>query len=245
MEPRPSRLSPRGRTTSTASTASTQSSYAVISDPEFSSSFAASLEAGLVSGSELEDTVISSPALSSPISSSADERLGLPPDTRPLRRSPLAASPPEQLPQTIPHASSFSSLESLHTGSGRLLTLHLEKADSIIWPSLITGPVPECVSPPPTGVYPWLLDISSEMPYNMDSTSLVLIALDLHDIRNAKEDAFEYFVYVHVAISALFPRLNNPTLLSLSQPGLAPSPAPLRSHPPRNPLPPTHNHSAR
>ncbi|PIL29777.1 hypothetical protein GSI_07982 [Ganoderma sinense ZZ0214-1] len=194
LEPRPSRLSPRGRTTSTASTASTQSSYAVISDPEFSSSFAASLEAGLISGSEVDDTIISSPALSSPVSSSADERLGVPPDPRPLRRSPLAASPPTQLPQAIPHASSFSSLESLHTGSGRLLTLHLEKADSVIWPSLIIGPAPESVSPPPAGVYPWLLDISSEMPYNMDPTSLVLIALDLYDIRKAEEDAFEYFV---------------------------------------------------
>ncbi|EJF64649.1 hypothetical protein DICSQDRAFT_178276 [Dichomitus squalens LYAD-421 SS1] len=194
LEPRPSRLSPRERTTSTASTTSTQSSYAVISDPEFSSSFAASLEAGLISGSDLDDTVISSPALSSPISSSADERLGIPPEPRPVRRSPLAASPLVRLPQDIPHASSFSSLESLHTGSGRLLTLHLEKADSVIWPSLIIGPVPESISPPPTGVYPWLLDITSEMPYNMDPTSLVLVALDLYDIRKAKEDAFEYFI---------------------------------------------------
>lgn len=91
--------------------------------------------------------------------------------------------------------------------------MHLEKADSIIWPSLIIGPVPESVSPPPTGVYPWLLDISSEMPYNMDPTSLVLIALDLHDIRKAEGEAFEYFVYVILPFPALSPRLTT-TLFS-------------------------------
>ncbi|KAG8213417.1 hypothetical protein J3R82DRAFT_11919 [Butyriboletus roseoflavus] len=47
-----------------------------------------------------------------------------------------------------PHAlSSFSSLESLPSPSGRLLTLHLEKEQSIIWPSLIVGPVPKELSP--------------------------------------------------------------------------------------------------
>ncbi|RPD61083.1 hypothetical protein L226DRAFT_534730 [Lentinus tigrinus ALCF2SS1-7] len=194
LEPRPSRLSARERTTSTASTASTQSSYAIVSDPEISSSFAASLEAGLISGSDPDDTVISSPALSSPISSSADEHLGISSHSRHGGRSRLSVSPPARLPQGIAQASSFSSLESLHTGSGRLLTIHLEKAESIIWPSLIVGPVPESVSPPPAGVYPWLLDNVVELQYNMDPTSLVLIALDLYDIRKAKEDAFEYFI---------------------------------------------------
>ncbi|KAI0691525.1 hypothetical protein C8T65DRAFT_670430 [Cerioporus squamosus] len=194
LEPRPSRLSARERTTSTTSTASTQSSYAIVSDPEISSSFAASLEAGIISGSDADDTVISSPALSSPISSSADEHLGILSHPRHSRRSRLSVSPPARLPQGIAQASSFSSLESLHTGSGRLLTIHLEKADSIIWPSLIVGPVPESVSPPPAGVYPWLLDNAVELQYNMDPTSLVLIALDLYDIRKAKEEAFEYFI---------------------------------------------------
>ncbi|RDX57589.1 hypothetical protein OH76DRAFT_1395432 [Lentinus brumalis] len=194
LEPRPSRLSARERTTSTTSTASTQSSYAIVSDPEISSSFAASLEAGIISGSDVDDTVISSPALSSPISSSADEHLGIPAQQRHNRRSRLSVSPPARLPQGIAQASSFSSMESLHTGSGRLLTIHLEKAESIIWPSLIVGPVPESVSPPPAGVYPWLLDNSVELQYNMDPTSLVLIALDLYDIRKAKADAFEYFI---------------------------------------------------
>ena len=96
--------------------------------------------------------------------------------------------------QGVSHISSFSSLESLHTGSGRLLTLHLEKADSVIWPSLVVGPVPENISPLPTGIYPWELDSLSEAQYNLDPTSLVLIGLDLYDIRKAKEDAFEHFM---------------------------------------------------
>ena len=93
-------------------------------------------------------------------------------------------------------ASSFSSLESLHTGTGRLLTLHLEKADSVIWPSLIIGPVPNNLSPTNTEVYPWSAGthITSESKYNMDPTSLTLIALELSDIRQSKEDAFEYFM---------------------------------------------------
>ena len=121
--------------------------------------------------------------------------------------------------------------------------VHLEKAESIIWPSLIIGPVPESVSPPPAGVYPWLLDNAVELRYNMDPTSLVLIALDLYDIRKAEEDAFEYFVYVMLPFPALSPRLTSPTLFSQS--GLAPSTAPLRSNPPRNPLPAAHDHCSR
>lgn len=85
-----------------------------------------------------------------------------------------------------------------------MLTLHLEKAESIIWPSLVVGPVPETLSPVNEEVYPWITaDISSttttvtertESIYNMDPTSLVLIALELCDIRDAKDEAFEYFV---------------------------------------------------
>ncbi|KAI9061040.1 hypothetical protein FKP32DRAFT_1594716 [Trametes sanguinea] len=194
LEPRTSRLSQRERTTSTASTASTQSSYAFVSEPEISSSFAASLEAGLVSGSDLDDNVLSSPALSSPISSSADEHFVSSYDPRRQRRSRLSVSPPGRQPPRISQASSYSSLESLHTGAGRLLTIHLEKAESVIWPSLIVGPVPETVSPVPSNVYPWTTSVTEEAKYNMDPTSLALIALDLYDIRKAKEDAFEYFI---------------------------------------------------
>ncbi|KAL7279022.1 hypothetical protein ACG7TL_006855 [Trametes sanguinea] len=193
LEPRTSRLSQRERTTSTASTASTQSSYAFVSEPEISSSFAASLEAGLVSGSDLDDNVLSSPALSSPISSSADEHF-VSYDPRHQRRSRLSVSPPGRQPPRISQASSYSSLESLHTGAGRLLTIHVEKAESVIWPSLIVGPVPDAVSPVPSNVYPWTTSVIEEAKYNMDPTSLALIALDLYDIRKAKEDAFEYFI---------------------------------------------------
>ncbi|KAJ8453841.1 hypothetical protein ONZ51_g13371 [Trametes cubensis] len=194
LEPRTSRLSQRERTTSTASTASTQSSYAFVSEPEISSSFAASLEAGLVSGSDPDDTVLSSPALSSPVSSSVDDHFITGHDARHQRRTHLSASPPARQPQRISQVSSYSSLESLHTAAGRLLTIHLEKAESVIWPSLIIGPVPESISPVPSNVYPWTTSVTEEAKYNMDPTSLALIALDLYDIRKAREDAFEYFI---------------------------------------------------
>jgi len=196
LEPRVSRLSARERTTSTTSTASTQSSYTFVSDPDISSSFAASLESGLVS--DADDPAASSPALSSPIASSMDENMGF---TMPHQRqqpqsiSSYPASPPSHPPHfTLP--SSYSSVESLHAASGRLLTIHLEKAESVIWPSLVVGPVPENLSQPVLSVYPWASSatLTEESKYNMDPTSLVLAALDLYDIREAYEDAFEYFV---------------------------------------------------
>ena len=41
-------------------------------------------------------------------------------------------------------------------------------------------------------------DASEEMEhqYNMDPTSLILIGLDLYDIRKQKREAFEFLVYV-------------------------------------------------
>ncbi|KAG6331466.1 hypothetical protein ID866_7625 [Astraeus odoratus] len=184
LEPRTSRPSARERTTSTLSTTSTQSSYAFVSDPEISSSFAASLESAQVSDAE-EVVVAVSPALSSP-TSSADEQPGY------HRRSVPAASS-HVSPAMQPHAlSSFSSLESLPTPSGRLLTLHLEKDQSIIWPSLIVGPVPQELSP--TVPVPMLYDPELEVKYNMDPTSLVLFAIELLDIRKDKDEAFECFV---------------------------------------------------
>ncbi|OJT15209.1 hypothetical protein TRAPUB_8224 [Trametes pubescens] len=198
LEPRTSRLSQRERTTSTLSATSTQSSYAFVSEPEISSSFAASLEAGLVSGSDVDDAVLSSPALSSPISTSTDEHIHIGPhyDPRHQRRSRASVSPPARQSHRISQASSYSSLESLHSGAGRLLTIHLEKAESVIWPSLIVGPVPESVSATQSNMYPWTTSVTEEAKYNMDPTSLALIALDLYDIRKMKEDAFEYFMYV-------------------------------------------------
>ncbi|KAG9224850.1 hypothetical protein CCMSSC00406_0001999 [Pleurotus cornucopiae] len=192
LEPRPSRRSTRERTISSLSTAtsSTHSSYAFVSDPEISSSFAASLDSAQASDTE-EFTV--SPAPRSPTLSSADER-----SYSPQRRhhSQVATSrpvSPGHLLQSL--ASSYSSLESLHsTQSGRLLTIHLEKEQSIIWPSLIVGPVPESVSPCLTDTVVFDMSHELEHQYNMDPTSLVLIALDLYDIRKNKEEAFEYFV---------------------------------------------------
>jgi hypothetical protein len=192
LEPRTSRLSTRERTTSTISTTSTQSSYAFVSDPEISSSFAASLESGQTSDAE-EVVVAASPALSSPMSSSVDER--------PVyqRRSATGASGAVS-PAIQPHAlSSFSSLESLPSPSGRLLTLHLEKDQSIIWPSLIVGPVPRELSP--SVLVPVALDADPEGNYNMDPTSLVLFAIELFDIRKDREEAFECFVCVFFLVS--------------------------------------------
>ncbi|KAI6006520.1 hypothetical protein F5J12DRAFT_831250 [Pisolithus orientalis] len=170
LEPRTSRTSTRERTTSTLSTASTQSSYAFVSDPEISSSFAASLESAQASDAEEPKST---------------------PDIIGGRRSPAVSG--HVSPVMQPHAlSSFSSLESLHSSSGRLLTLHLEKDQSVIWPSLIVGAVPQELFPSPP--IPMLYDPDLEVKYNMDPTSLVLFAIELLDIRKDKEEAFECFV---------------------------------------------------
>ncbi|KAJ7475796.1 hypothetical protein FB451DRAFT_1244785 [Mycena latifolia] len=185
-----SRLSARERTNSTTSTASTHSSYAFISDPEISSSFAASLESGPVSDSEDATSPV---GFSSPNISSGDE------GAFPLHRR-VGSSHPVSRSVSPGHAlrsltSSYSSLESLHSHrSGRLLTLHLEKQQSSMWPSLIVGPVPETLSPHIANSV--VFDASDELEhqYNMDPTSLLLIALELLDIRKDKEEAFEYFL---------------------------------------------------
>lgn len=195
LEPRSSAFSTRERTTSTTSTTSTQSSFAIVSETEISSSFAASVE-GLAS--DLDEPYVSSPALSSPISSS-DDHNGFTSHGTARRHTRFTTShpvSPHTVNPSLSLASSYSSLESLHTGSGRLLTIHLEKAESVIWPSLVVGPVPEALSPCNSSIYPWFTRTSSsaESRYNMDPTSLVLIALELSDIRDEKEEAFGYFV---------------------------------------------------
>lgn len=188
-----SRHTGRERTISTASTASTHSSYAFISDPDISSSFAASLESG--QASDADD--VYSPVHSSPNLSYDDEGLD------PIRRRKLNLNPANASRSVSPgHAhpsitSSFSSLDSFHSPrSGRLLTVHLEKQKSIIWPSLIVGPVPETLSPTPTTSVIFDASIEMEQQYNMDPTSLALVALELSDIRKDKEEAFEYFLLV-------------------------------------------------
>ncbi|KAF8992853.1 hypothetical protein BDQ17DRAFT_1253482 [Cyathus striatus] len=195
LEPRSSRLSARERTTSTVSTASTQSSYAFVSDPDISSSLAASLESGQVS--DAEDPASPSPALSSPTLSSADVAPHNATHHRRKLNSSLSASRSVSPGHHQLHnISSYSSLESLHSphSGGRLLTLHLEKEQSIIWPSLIVGPIPDNVSPIMTNTVVFDASYEMEHQYNMDPTSLALIALELFDIRREKEEAFEYFL---------------------------------------------------
>ncbi|KAI0303811.1 hypothetical protein B0F90DRAFT_1709211 [Multifurca ochricompacta] len=189
LEPMSTGLSLRDRTTSTTSATSSRSSYALVSEPEISSSFAASLASGPTS--DAEDVPVSSPGLSSPVSS-ADERTGFSTITRSRRRKQHKSrtGSPLHFAQSI--ASPLSSVESLHVlGPGRLLTLHLEKSDSIIWPSLIVGPVSETLSPCPPS--PVGLSPEAESTYNMDPTSLTLTALELFDIRKDYDTAFEYF----------------------------------------------------
>ncbi|KAH9031069.1 hypothetical protein EDB84DRAFT_1493443 [Lactarius hengduanensis] len=191
LEPRSSGLSLRDRTASTTSTTSTRSSYALVSEPEISSSFAASLASGPTS--DTEDFPVSSPGLSSPVSSADERAAGFSTVARPRRRkqNKSRTGSPLQFAQSI--ASPLSSVESLHaSGPGRLLTLHLEKSDSIIWPSLIVGPVSESLSPCPPS--PLGLSSEAESAFNMDPTSLTLTALELFDIRKDHDSAFGYFL---------------------------------------------------
>ncbi|KAK7690792.1 hypothetical protein QCA50_005892 [Cerrena zonata] len=243
LEPHQSRLSARERTLSGTSSASTQSSFAVVTDPEISSSFAASLENGLTS--DVDDLDFSSPALSSPVSSSVDENHHFPSASASAsrRRQRYAYQPvsPQRAGPSASVASSYSSVESLHTGATRLLTLHLEKAESMIWPSLVVGPVPEALSSTDVSLYPWEASSASEAKYNMDPTSLVLIGLDLSDIRENKSEAFEYFVRAwhqahvpsatvrlaahYLPLTTSLPELSSPS----STPSASPCPTPTSS----------------
>ncbi|KIK29764.1 hypothetical protein PISMIDRAFT_6533 [Pisolithus microcarpus 441] len=145
-----------------------QSFYAFLSNPDILSSFAASLESAQVS--DAEEPVTPSPALSSP-TSSAEEHPG-------YHRRAVPAVSGHVSPVMRPHAlSSLESLESLHSHSGRLLTLHLEKDRSVIWPSLIVGPIPQELSLSAPIPMPYGPDL--EVKYNMDPTSLVLFAIEL------------------------------------------------------------------
>jgi len=190
----PRQPSTRERTISSASTASTRSSYAFVSsDPDISSSFAASLESAQVS--DAEETHSPSPAPSSPNLSFADDGLYRL-QKRKLDPNPVVSRSvsPGQTQRSM--ASSLSSLESAPSPkSGRLLTVHLEKVQSIIWPTLIVGPVPESLTSSLTNTVV-IFDESDELEeqYNMDSTSLALIGLEHCDIRKDKESAFEYFL---------------------------------------------------
>ncbi|KAI6009846.1 hypothetical protein EDC04DRAFT_2871337 [Pisolithus marmoratus] len=184
LEPRASRPnSTRECTSSTLSITSTQSSYAFVSDPEISSSFAVSLESAQTSNVEE------------------------PPG---YRRWMATAVSGHVSPVMQPHALSSFSLESLHSPSGRLLNLHLEKDQSLIWPSLIVGPVPQELSP--SAPIPMLYEPDVEAKYNMDPTSLVLFAIELLDTRKDREEAFECFVYVFFFYGHVSPHLPSATM---------------------------------
>ncbi|KAH6909000.1 thiamine pyrophosphokinase [Coprinopsis sp. MPI-PUGE-AT-0042] len=193
LERHASRLSTRDRTISTTSTASTQSSYALVSsDPDISSSFAASLEV-----SDAEDSGSSAAVSPTLLQGELERSRNVPP----RRRLPSNITSRDVSPghgpvfRGVQMPSSFSSLESLHSPqSGRLLTIHLEKDKSIIWPSLIVGSVPDSLSPNLANTVVFVGSEELEHQYNMDPTSLALIGLEHADIRKDKEEAFEYFL---------------------------------------------------
>lgn len=194
LEPRATlqQLHERTRTTSTTSTVSNASSYAVVSsDPDISSSFAASLASGRQSVAD-DNGFMSTYA------------------QQVQRRAPSVHSSPASHPQTPLHphsipaspritesswASSLSSRSSSQlqlSRAGRLLTIYLEKSDSIIWPSVIVGPVPTAIATPypsPPGV----TNGKDEEKYNMDPISLGVIGAEQAEAGH-KEEAFEYFV---------------------------------------------------
>jgi hypothetical protein len=194
LEPRKSQSQSRIRTISTTSSASTPSSYAFVSDPEISSSFAASIEGG--QASDAEEFILPSSGFPSP--SSAPLEVFTNNHRRHASHTSSRAVSPGRVPRSL--VSSFSSLESLHSPtSGRLLTFHLEKEQPVIWPSLIVGPVSEALSPSAPNTLPY--PSQTEERYNMDPTSLVLIALEFYDIRKDKDTAFEYFLLVNCTSS--------------------------------------------
>ncbi|KAF9069235.1 hypothetical protein BDP27DRAFT_1325849 [Rhodocollybia butyracea] len=191
LQPRQLQLSPRERTLSTtsvtsATSASTHSSYAFISDPDISSSFAASLENH---ESAPSPALSSSPSLSSERSFTLHQHLLIAPHS--LSSQPVS-------PRHSSASSSFASLDSSPQRvaggyTGKLLTLHLEKSQPVIWPSLIVGPVPDTLES--SVHYPnFVASVEAEKQYNMDPTSLTLTGLELLDIRKDKAEAFEYFL---------------------------------------------------
>jgi hypothetical protein len=206
----------RIRTASVTSTVSSQSSYAYVSsDPDISSSLAASME-HLSASSDWDNrperpdpssstgSYASSPYSSPRVLSTGDEELAGLGHMHHIKRSSSGRGHPSPLSGVsgfsgsgIP-SSYASSVDSLHGDGGeRLLTLHLEKIESSIWPTLISGPVQTSMSPSSAPLSMGAtFDPTAEDKYNMDPTSLTLTGLELYDIRQNPEEAFGYFVYV-------------------------------------------------
>ncbi|KZV87186.1 hypothetical protein EXIGLDRAFT_208470 [Exidia glandulosa HHB12029] len=168
----------------TISTASSRSSYALVSDPEQTdvfSSCAVSVERDADSEPDSELSA-SSPALSSPSHGSGSGSGGS--SGRGGHQGHIS------LPQIESLSSSFSSVDSLHNQTSvRLLTLHLEKTEPAIWPALIAGPAPVALVPPvqaPPGA-----EASGEAAYNADPMSLALLGVEHLDVRKDRDTAFE------------------------------------------------------
>lgn len=175
---------------------STQSSYAYVSDPEISSSFAASLDSA--HASDNDDSDLTSPERSYPVS--RDEQLGHRASATSGMNPTVPAFPQRALgsypasPQITSMDSSLSSLDSLQPSlPAKLLTIVLVKERATYWPRIIDGPVPDSYSPTPTG--PFTMDIDIErQKYNVDPTTLGLLGEEHIKTRNDKEEAFEFFV---------------------------------------------------
>lgn len=168
----------------TISTASSRSSYALVSDPEQTdvfSSCAVSVERDVDSEPD-SDLSAPSPALSSP---SRDSGSGGSGSGRSGHQGHIS------LPHLDSLSSSFSSVDSLHNNASvRLLTLHLEKTEPAIWPALIAGPAPEALvqpAPAPPGA-----DAAGEVAYNADPMSLALLGVNYLD--SDRDTAFEFFL---------------------------------------------------
>ena len=161
---------------------STQSSYAYVSDPEYTSSFAASLDSAQTSDNDSD--------AASPERVHEENRLGA---TVPAFPQRAVHSYPGS-PQATSLDSSISSLDSLQQErAARLLTIILVKERSTYWPRVVDGSIPDSYSPTPTGPFTFDIDVE-RIKYNMDPTTLGLLGEEYLKTRNDKDEAFEYFV---------------------------------------------------
>ncbi|KAG8930930.1 hypothetical protein FRC02_003448 [Tulasnella sp. 418] len=198
----------RRRPTSTS--ASSESSYAVLTDPDISSSFAESLEAaaaGVHSDVDFDTDVEA--GFSSP-SESHDEDHNERRSRRRERFGPPSPQPPSPTSGAEPSlasslSSSVHSLRPNRSQPTRLLTIHLEKVQAEIWPSLIVSGIPielDASTDMTASTHNSDVSLSSstastvtigndDFKYNMDPTSLVMVGL--HVLHDDQEDAFEYF----------------------------------------------------
>ena len=164
-----------------------------MSDPEISSSFAASLDSA--QASDNDDSDLASPERVDPVSRDEhhhQQRMAATVTVPAFPQRAVSSYPAS--PQMQSMESSLSSLDSLRPDRPeKLLTIVLVKERPLYWPRLIDGPVPESYSPTPSG--PFTFDMNLErQKYNMDPTTLALLGEEYLKVRNDKEEAFEYFM---------------------------------------------------